>query len=187
MKSTKKLFSLLLICVFVVGLAAILVSMRYDDISDWLNNENGGAANKVRFEGIDSASNESYSQIADAFNETGMKIEIVIHLNNQFQGSTERPGSDVSLEEAKSLLKQQRASVKEYYTRTNKEYLEELELEKLDIEYSIDEYAPFIFAEFNSEITEEDIAYIYKISRKDSITAIYVKVYYPVEPELADD
>jgi len=189
MKFAKKLFSLLLVCSFIFGCSATTASTCYNEIAIWMykekmNDKYDIGQGKVRFEGIGNASSESDSQIVEAFNEKETKPRLVIHLNHRFKDSLERPDDDVSLEEAKALLRQQRANVKEYYTRTNKEYMKKLSLEKLDVNCIADKYAPFIFAEFNNEITEKDIAHIYELSKQDLIKTIYVKSETKIKEEL---
>lgn len=190
MKFATKLFSLLLVCSFAFGFSSTSVSTIFDDAAIYeykesINSQYDTVQSKVRFEGIGTVSNESNSEIADAFNDQDTYTKLIIHLNNSFEDSLERPTDDISMEEAKAILREQRANVKEYYTRTNNEYLQELGLENLDVDYIADEYAPFVIAEFNSEITEEDIEYIYELSEQDSIKTIYVKSDVQAEQELA--
>lgn len=190
MKFTTRLFSLLLVFSFVFCFSSTSISTILDDAAIYefkesINSQYDTVQSKVRFEGIGTVSNESNSEIADAFNDEDTYTKLVIHLNNSFEDSLERPTDDISMDEAKSILREQRANVKEYYTRTNNEYLRELGLENLNVNYIADEYAPFIIAEFNSEITEEDIEYIYKLSEQDSIKTIYVKSDVQAEQELA--
>lgn len=189
MKFATKLFSLLLVCSFAFGFSSTSVSTILDDVAIYeykesINSQYDTVQSKVRFEGIGTVSSESNSEIADAFNDQDTYTKLIIHLNNSFEDSLERPTDDISMEEAKAILREQRANVKEYYTRTNNEYLQELGLENLDVEYIADEYAPFVIAEFNSEITEEDIEYIYQLSEQDSIKTIYVKSDVQAEQEL---
>lgn len=189
MKFATKLFSLLLVCSFAFGFSSTSVSTILDDVAIYeykesINSQYDTVQSKVRFEGIGTVSSESNSEIADAFNDQDTYTKLIIHLNNSFEDSLERPTDDISMEEAKAILREQRANVKEYYTRTNNEYLQELGLENLDVEYIADEYAPFVIAEFNSEITEEDIEYIYELSEQDSIKTIYVKSDVQAEQEL---
>lgn len=189
MKFATKLFSLLLVCSFAFGFSSTSVSTIFDDVAIYeykesINSQYDTVQSKVRFEGIGTVSNESNSEIADAFNDQDTYTKLIIHLNNSFEDSLERPTDDISMEEAKAILREQRANVKEYYTRTNNEYLQELGLENLDVDYIADEYAPFIIAEFNGEITEEDIEYIYELSEQDSIKTIYVKSDVQTEAEL---
>lgn len=189
MKFTTKLFSILLVCLFTFGFSSNRVSSTLENIAiseykEKINSQYNIDQSKVRFEGIDTISSESNSEIAEAFNSENTYTKLVIHLNNSFEDSFERPTDDIPMETAKRILKEQRANVKEYYTRTNNNYLQELGLDNLDVTYMADEYAPFIIAEFNNEITEEDIEYIYDLSEQDFIKTIYIKSDVQVEQEL---
>lgn len=189
MKFTTKLFSLMLICPFAFGFSSTSISIMPDDAAIYeykesINSQYDTNQSKVRFEGISTVSNESETEIAAALNDQNASTKLIIYLDNTFEDSLKRPTDDISLAEAKAILRKQRSNVKEYYTRKNYEYLQKLGLENLDVNYTVDEYAPFIVAEFNSKVTNEDIEYIYELSEQDSIKTIYVKSDAQTEEEL---
>lgn len=140
----------------------------------------------VKFEGIGDVSGENSTSIADKFNEEQNYTKLIIELDNSFDDGLERPDDNaISMAESKALLREQRKKVKEYYTRTNNEILNSIDLSPLDVTYKADSYAPFIIAEFNSEISAEDIDYIYDLAEDEAISTIYVKSDEKQENELA--
>lgn len=142
----------------------------------------------VIFEGIDiNPVAENFDVIVDELNDNEEShTKLIIQLSNEFDDGLTRPDNDnISDEEVTNILRQQRANVKEYYTRTNNEILPTLGLDELDVNYKADVYAPFIIAEFNNDVTAEDIVKIYQLAENDNIVTIFVKEDEKPEPELA--
>ena len=109
---------------------------------------------------------------------------MIIELDNPYESSVERR-SDISLEEAQEILRQQRKSVKEYYSQTNAKILATLDISDLDISLKADDYAPYLFGKFNKEITEKDIESIYRMAQNEYILKIYVSGSFQAQNELA--
>lgn len=150
------------------------------------NNENlNDSKDKVIFENVGVSANESISEIVKSINESESEtITLIIELDNPYESSVERR-SDISLEEAQEILRQQRKSVKEYYSQTNAKILATLDISDLDISLKADDYAPYLFGKFNKEITEKDIESIYRMAQNEYILKIYVSGSFQAQNELA--
>ena len=142
---------------------------------------------KVHFEGIGDITSESYSEIADKINSNQLsKTTLMIELDNPYDKFVDRPDTDdITLEEAQAVLKRQRNNVKEYYSKTNEEILQSLELNTFGIEFKVDVYAPYIFGEFDRRVTASDLEKIFNLAEKSEITNIYVKSKQVVEPNVS--
>ena len=131
-----------------VMLAVIMLSSIFVGCSSTRTptTDNVDVSDKVRFEGIGKITTESSSEIATRINSNEIdKTIIMIEIDNPYNESVDRPDdSDITLEEAQALLKKQRDNVKDYYSRTNEDIMNKLDLSNFDIEFRIDKYAPFV-------------------------------------------
>lgn len=84
---------------------------------------------KVRFEGIDVASNETTFEIAEKINAfSDGYARLIVKLDNAYDDEKERVvDENMSLDEYQALLKEHRQEVKEYYTRSNAELVAKLD------------------------------------------------------------
>ena len=173
-----------------VMLAVIMLSSIFVGCSSTRTptTDNVDVSDKVRFEGIGKITTESSSEIATRINSNEIdKTIIMIEIDNPYNESVDRPDdSDITLEEAQALLKKQRDNVKDYYSRTNEDIMNKLDLSNFDIEFRIDKYAPFVIGEFDRDLTSEDIENIYTLAESDEISVIYVKSENVVESEITD-
>ncbi len=143
---------------------------------------------KVHFEGIGAVIAEEASEVALQINsvENRENTELIIELNNPYDDFVFKPDdNDITLEEAQKILKQQRSNVKSYYTQTNQEILDSLDLTAFDIEFRADAYAPYIFGDLHRDVTDDDINNIYELAKSEEISLIYVRAVSEAEGELS--
>ena len=181
----KKVFNVLCIVLVVGMLSSIFIGCS--SVHQSQSNKDALASEKVHFEGIGTIISEESSDIAAQINsvESLENTQLVIELNNSYDEAVSRPDdNDITLEEAQEILRQQRSNVKSYFTRTNQEILDSLDLSAFDIEFRADAYAPYIFGEYDREITAEDIDNIYELAESDEISVIYVRTTPEAEGEL---
>ena len=142
---------------------------------------------KVIFEGIGYAKEDSSEEVADKFNEKNAnKTTLVLQLNNVYDQEMVCSDEDISLEEAQALLKEQRENVKAYYSETNPLLFDELDLSAFDLEFEVDTYSPYVYAEYEDKLTEKDVEDIYVLAENEKINRIYVQSLTKPEEELDD-
>lgn len=79
---------------------------------------------KVRFEGLGDVEESTNEEIVEKIHSTEVP-KMIIELDNEYDIQIERTeDKNVTMEEAKDILMKQRSNVKEYYSRTNREILE---------------------------------------------------------------
>ncbi len=142
------------------------------------NDLSDNSQNKVRFEGINIFTEKTTGQIAEEINKASSEYaSLVIELNNPYPEDIEKPSEekDISAEEAEKALKEHREKVMAYYTKTNPEILNALDLSSFDFSFEIDCCAPFIYGKFDRAVTEEDIENIYTLSKSELILTVYVQ------------
>ncbi|MBQ2717604.1 MAG: S8 family peptidase [Clostridia bacterium] len=77
-----------------------------------------------------------------------------------------------------------RQGIKKYYTEKNKKLVDQLNIDKIDMEMSISEYTPFIFLR-EDKISDQAMNSLINISKKDEINRVYILDKYEPQIELS--
>lgn len=102
------------------------------------------------------------------------KYQVVLELYDNYE-PLEKPTKELSIEEAKEFLRNNRERTKEHYSSVNKNICEELGLYSLEGEFEISNYSPFIFVTYEN-IDNYDVVFkkLVELSEKDQIIKIYI-------------
>lgn len=132
-------------------------------------------SSKIVFENtFGSVTSESNNEsIATALKEEG-NVEVVLELKDSYRETT-KPTDELSLAQAQSLLKAERAKVKKHYSTSNKELLNSLNIDESKAEIEVSNYAPFIFTSFNESTRENIIEEVLDFVEYDEIECVYIK------------
>lgn len=160
----------------------IIFSIKYHN-----NNEvKLKGSKKVVFEGMGSIKCENYDELSEKINNLykNEKPRLMIEVESGFKG-LEKPSIEIASEEVDEMQKRQRLLLKEYHTNNNQQMISKLNLSAMGIKYGYDSYAPYIYVEFNSNITAKDLSDIYKLAECDDVSKIYVKCNKKIKDELS--
>lgn len=128
--------------------------------------------------------------INDDIFENGEQIEkyqVVIELYDQYE-SLEKPIKELSMEEAKTVLRDNRERTKEYYSSINQKICEEIDLYRLEGKFEISNYSPFIFISYdNIDNYEVTLSKLIELSEKEQIKKIYIKHIENWTPDISPD
>ena len=177
MKKLKRVISSIVIGTLFVGI--------FSGCGFSVKDESVDVRSKVHFEGIGEVTGLSKGEIVNEINSNEENARLIIRLDNMYESKAKTLNVSTSIEEAQDIIMEHRKAAKKYYTQTNAELLEELELNECDVSFVADSYAPFLLAEFEREITTDDIEQVYKWAEADIITDIYVKSPNNTKPQLS--
>ena len=149
MKKLKRVISSIVIGTLFVGI--------FSGCGFSVKDESVDVRSKVHFEGIGEVTGLSKGEIVNEINSNEENARLIIRLDNMYESKAKTLNVSTSIEEAQDIIMEHRKAAKKYYTQTNAELLEELELNECDVSFVADSYAPFLLAEFEREITTDDI------------------------------
>lgn len=126
-----------------------------------------GRNDKVVVTGVGEVLDLSYAQIADKLNEAGNdQVFVKIILSDDYKVNYHIP-SDLTKDEVQKLAEQYRSQVEAHYTAKNQEIMDAQDLTGLELSFSVDPHMPWVYAEFSSGITEEDVELIHELTKEN--------------------
>lgn len=174
MKKIINLFLVVLICVAYYGLIDKSVNREFD-------------FNKVVFENECFLSEKNgIVDITKNINELE-KYQVVIEFIDKYEVAA-KPDKEITMDEAKEYIKNNRNKTKEFYSEYNNKLCKELMINDLSDDIEISKYSPFVFVNINDNSKNDMIlSKIDDLAKSKEIKKIYVKTVENWKNEIGHD
>ena len=124
-----------------------------------------GRNDKVLVAGVGDVLHCSYEEIAEKLNDAGNNaVTMKMIFRNSYKVTYHTP-SALSNSEIKKIAEQYRKQVTDYFTAKNQEIIDAQDWTGLDLTFRIDSYMPWVYVDFPSGISKEQVELLHDLMR----------------------